>query len=89
MRGVDTIDANPIEDAPVLLDKTKEYASAGVDAKSQGKPKTTGVHARPVTVINYDQYRKLEEKKERILLKKKLYLNKREADRQRLQDLAK
>jgi 3-deoxy-D-manno-octulosonic-acid transferase len=47
------------------------------------------VHARPVTVVNYDQYRKLEDKKERILLKKKLYLHKRETDRAKLQDLGK
>lgn len=85
-----SIDAGPIEDSAAEKQVQKEYHSQGVDAKSTTtKPKSTGVHARPVTVINYDQYRKLEDKKERILLKKKLYLHKRETDRLKLAELGK
>jgi hypothetical protein len=39
-----------------------------------------GLSPRPVSVIDYNEYRKLEEKRERIILKRKLYNNKKSGD---------
>jgi len=39
-----------------------------------------GLSPRPVSVIDYNEYRKLEDKRERIILKRKLYDHKKDGD---------
>jgi hypothetical protein len=46
-----------------------------------------GLSPRPVSVIDYNEYRKLEEKRERIILKRKLYDNKKQGDLANVNDL--
>ena len=42
---------------------------------------------RPVSVFDYNEYRKLEDKKDRIALKKELYERKKDADQIRIKEL--
>ena len=42
--------------------------------------KLKATHERPVNVLDYNEYRKLEEKRDRILLKKTLYDKKKQND---------
>jgi len=46
-----------------------------------------GLSPRPVSVIDYNEYRKLEDKRERIILKRKLYDNKKSTDLKSVTDL--
>lgn len=46
-----------------------------------------GLSPRPVSVIDYNEYRKLEDKRERIILKRKLYDNKKANDLNLVTDL--
>lgn len=46
-----------------------------------------GLSPRPVSVIDYNQYRKLEDKRERIILKRKLYDHKKGDDLKNVTEL--
>ena len=66
-----------------LDDKTDQQREAAAKRPSL----YPGIGPRPMSVIDYNAYRKLEEKKERIILKKKLYDHKRETDRENCDEL--
>ena len=60
----------------------QRYSSQQVEQMSRLRiyDKLKATHERPVNVLDYNEYRKLEEKRDRILLKKTLYDQKKQND---------
>ena len=60
----------------------QRYSSQQVEQMNRLKiyDKLKASHERPVNVLDYNEYRKLEEKRDRILLKKTLYDQKKHND---------